>query len=119
MQSKSDFQKLILVVEDEGFIASDLQRRIERLGYPAPSIARSGDEALECAGSTPFDLVLMDIRLKGEIDGVATAETLRSELQTPVVYLTAHADHDTLERAKLPQPLGDPRSPFRIATCAV
>jgi PAS domain S-box-containing protein len=106
MQATDEFHKMVLVVEDEGLIAADLQRRIERLGYPAPAIARSGDEALRCARSTPFDLVLMDIRLKGEMDGVATAGILRSELQTPVVYLTAHADHDTLERAKLTEPLG-------------
>src|ERR1035438_2849366 len=106
MQATDEFHKMVLVVEDEGLIAADLQRRIERLGYPAPAIARSGEEALQCARSTPFDLVLMDIRLKGEMDGVATAEVLRSELQTPVVYLTAHADHETLERAKLTEPLG-------------
>ena len=106
MLASEDFQKRILVVEDEGLIAADLKGRIERLGYPEPSIARSGEEAIERARSTPFDLVLMDIRLKGEMDGVATAAVLRSKLRIPVVYLTAHADQETIERAKITEPLG-------------
>jgi PAS domain S-box-containing protein len=106
MLVSEDFQKRILVVEDEGLIAADLKGRIERLGYPPPSIARSGEEALERARSTPFDLVLMDIRLKGDMDGVAAAAALRSSLRMPVVYLTAHADQETIERAKVTEPLG-------------
>lgn len=106
MQANEDFQKRIMVVEDEGLIAADLARRIERLGYPVPFIARSGEEALERARSTPPDLVLMDIRLKGEMDGVATAAELRSKMRIPVVYLTAHADQETIERAKFTEPLG-------------
>ncbi len=107
MHTREDAAKRqILVVEDEGLIAIDLQRRLERLGFSAPAIAHSGEEALGYARSTPFDLVLMDIRLKGPMDGISTAERLKQELQMPVVYITAHADHDTVDRAKITEPFG-------------
>lgn len=96
----------ILIVEDEGLIAADIQRKLERLGYPLPAIAQSGQEALRCAQSTPFDLILMDIRLKGDLDGIATALALKTEFETPVVYMTAHSDQETIGRAKLTEPPG-------------
>jgi PAS domain S-box-containing protein len=106
MQPTEDAKKQILVVEDERLIAADLQKRLERLGYLVPAIAGSGEEALRCARSTPFDLVLMDIRLQGEMDGIATAQALKAERDTAVVYLTAHSDQQTLHRAKLTEPQG-------------
>lgn len=96
----------ILLVEDEGLIADDIRRRLERLGYAVPAIASSGEEAVRLARSLSCDLALMDIRLQGAMDGIAAAQRLKEELSLPVVYLTAHADQDTVGRATLTEPLG-------------
>lgn len=106
MQLTENFNKQILVVEDEGLIAADIQGRLKRMGYPLPVVANSAVEALRCAGSTPFDLVLMDIRLKGDIDGISTAQALKDKSDIAVVYITAYADQETLNRAKLTEPVG-------------
>ncbi len=106
MQFTEEARKQILIVEDEGLIAADIQKRLQRLGYGVPAIARSGEEALAIAQSGPLDLVLMDIRLKGEMDGIAAAQALRTSCDAPVVYITAHADQETIHRAKLTEPFG-------------
>lgn len=106
MQMAAESQKRILVVEDECLIALDIQRRLERMGYAVPAIASAGEDAVRHARSTPFDLVLMDIRLQGEMDGIAAAQALREQSLTPVVYLTAHGDPVTVARAMASKPLG-------------
>lgn len=106
MQPPQGTRKRILIVEDEGLIAADIQSRLERLGYSVPTIARCGEEALDFARSTHFDLVLMDIRLKGDMDGIAAAQVFKADFDTPVVYITAHADQETINRASLTEPFG-------------
>jgi len=99
-------KRQILLVEDEGLIASDIQRRLERLGYAVPAIAETGEEAIQYAYSGAFDLILMDVRLKGQLDGIATAQALNDLTQFPIVYMTAYSDQATIDRAKQTNPLG-------------
>lgn len=96
----------ILVVEDESVVALDLQGRLMGLGYEVPAIVSSGEEAIHRAEALQPDLVLMDIKLKGKMDGVQAAEQIRTRFDIPVVYLTAYADGATLQRAKITEPYG-------------
>jgi signal transduction histidine kinase len=96
----------ILVVEDETIIARDIQQRLCRLGYPVSAIASSGEDALHKAADLSPALVLMDIVLKGKMDGVEVASRLRAQRDVPVVYLTAYADETTLRRAMATEPYG-------------
>lgn len=105
----------ILVVEDETIVAKDIQCTLTRLGYRAPATATSGEEALRKAAEIRPDLVLMDIVLKGPMDGVETARELRARYAVPVVYLTAYADDYALERAKTTEPAGYLLKPFQMA----
>ncbi len=102
----------ILVVEDEGIIAKDIQKSLQNLGYHVSAIASSGKEAIKKAEEDRPDLVLMDIVLKNEMDGIETAGQLRSLFNIPVIYLTAYTDKKTLERAKVTEPLGYIVKPF-------
>ncbi len=102
----------ILVVEDEAIVAKDIETALHGLGYSVPAVAASGEAAIEKAEALHPDLVLMDIRLKGQIDGVKAAGEINGRLGIPIVYLTAHADQQTLRRAKTTQPLGYILKPF-------
>jgi PAS domain S-box-containing protein len=105
----------ILIVEDERITAEDLRDILTDLGHTVTGSVASGAEAIAQAEQNPPDLALMDIRIKGEMDGTETARILRERFNIPVVYLTAHADTSTLSRAKLAQPLGYITKPFREA----
>ncbi len=101
-----------MVVEDEVIVARDLERTLVRLGYEAAGSAASGEEALERVAGLRPDLVVMDIHLAGELDGIATAEQMRLRHGLPVVYLTAHSDEATFHRAQITEPYGYVLKPF-------
>jgi PAS domain S-box-containing protein len=104
----------ILIVEDESLVANSIVSMLERLGYAVAGVAFSAQEAIEQTRDTQPDLVLMDIGLPGEMDGVAVAQEVRTRFGTPVVYLTAYSDEATLQRAKIAQPFGYVLKPFQI-----
>ena len=103
----------ILVVEDERIIAKDIKMSLENWGYDVCALVASGEDVIERAKRENPSLVLMDIKLKGEMDGIETVNQLRSYLDVPVVYLTAHADDNILQRAKVTEPMGYLVKPFK------
>ena len=102
----------ILIVEDEAIAAIHLQKALESLGYAVPAVVAYGEEAIKRVGEVEPDLVLMDIVLKGAMDGVQAAEQIRDRFGTPVVYITSFSDSDTLQRAKVTEPSGYIIKPF-------
>jgi DNA-binding response OmpR family regulator len=104
----------ILIVEDESLVADSIVNMVERLGYAVAGVAFTAQQAIEQTRDTHPDLVLMDIGLPGEVDGVAAAQEVRTRFGTPVVYLTAYSDEVTLQRAKIAQPFGYVLKPFQI-----
>jgi signal transduction histidine kinase len=102
----------VLIVEDESIVALDLQYRLESLGYQVVAIADSGEEAMEKTAELAPDLVLMDIQLTGEMDGMETAIQIRDRWNVPAIYITAYTDEETVARAKVTRPLGYLVKPF-------
>ena len=102
----------ILIVEDEGIVAADLEDRLKHLGYTVAGKAASGERALQQVAATKPDVVLMDIILQGHMDGVQAAEEIVNRHAIPVVYLTAHADELTVRRAQDSGPFGYILKPF-------
>ena len=102
----------ILVVEDESLVAKDIVNMVRGLGYSVPAVVSTGEEAIVIAEKTRPDIILMDIVLKGQIDGIEAAQYIWENFALPVVYLTAYADEATLQRAKVTEPFGYILKPF-------
>ena len=109
----------IIIVEDELLVAQDIKLTLERMGYAVPAIASRGEDALRVIADIQPALVLMDIHLAGEMDGITAAQAIVAEHDIPVVYLTAFADNATLERAKETSPFGYIVKPFNDQTLRI
>jgi PAS domain S-box-containing protein len=105
-------KKIILVVEDEKITAMDIRERLKGLGFEAPMDVSTGEEAIKLVAELKPDLVLMDIVLRGKLDGIQTADIIKDRYRIPVVFLTAFSDDRTLQRAKVTEPFGYILKPF-------
>lgn len=103
----------ILVVEDENILALGLKQKLEKLGYTVTDIASSGQETIEKVADNIPDLILMDIVIKGDMDGIETAKKLNETLSIPIIYLTAYADDSILKRAATTVPYGYILKPYK------
>jgi AmiR/NasT family two-component response regulator len=102
----------ILMVEDERIIAMDSRARLQAMGFDVVEIVSSGEEAVRAARMHRPDVVLMDIVIQGGMDGIEAAARVRSELGTPVVFMTAYSDRRTVQRAMESDPFGYVNKPF-------
>ena len=105
-------QAKILIAEDTRIVALDIQSRLQEWGYAVPAVVSSAEEAIRKAAETGPDLVLMDIKLKGKMDGIEAAAHIKAQFGIPVIYLTAYLDQDTLQRARDTEPLGYVTKPY-------
>lgn len=103
----------VLVVEDESIVSKDIQHSLKKLGYSVVGAASTGEKAIELASSTMPDIILMDIMLKGEMNGIEAADEIRRTRSIPVIFLTAYADESTLSKAKITEPYGYILKPFK------
>jgi len=107
---KANFK--VMIVEDESIVAMDIKNRLEHLGYIITAIVFSGEDAIIRIVETSPDIILMDIMLNGEIDGIEAAEYIHRRFDIPIIYLSAYADEKTLSRAKVTKPFGYILKPF-------
>lgn len=102
----------ILIVEDDRIVARDIRQQLQAMGHAVAGIAADGEQALALARSANADLVLMDIRLAGPMDGIQAARLIREHCDVPIIFLTAYADDETLRRAHQTEPFGYLLKPF-------
>jgi diguanylate cyclase (GGDEF)-like protein len=105
----------ILLVEDEGIVAHDMQEALSRIGYHIAGIASEGRQAVAMADKLEPDLVVMDVSLRGEVDGIQAARLMQQRTQMPIIFLTGHSDQETLQRAVTTGPMGYLIKPFQEA----
>lgn len=105
-------KKRILIVEDESLIAEDIAHRLRSLGYDVPPPEAYGENVVDAVQASSPDLIIMDVKLKGEMDGISAAEAVQQITSCPVIYLTAFADDDLLQRARITQPFGYILKPY-------
>jgi two-component system, response regulator PdtaR len=103
----------ILVVEDQNIVALNIKNKLKILGYTVLGTAATGEEAIKKAEWMNADIVLMDIKLKGDMDGIEAAREIKNRLGIPVLYLTASTDDEIFDRAKTTEPAGYISKPFR------
>ena len=104
----------ILIVEDESIVARDIQNILNRLGYSAYSIVSRGKDAIRKAAETQPDLIMMDIKLKDDMDGIETAEQIRLRFCIPVIYMSALSDEDSLKQARKTEPFFFISKPIKL-----
>ena len=103
----------ILVVEDESIVSKDIQHSLKKLGYNVIGASSTAEKAVDMAESLHPDIILMDIMLKGEMNGIEAAEIIRKRFSIPIIFLTAYADEATLAKAKVTEPHGYILKPFK------
>jgi DNA-binding LytR/AlgR family response regulator len=103
----------ILVTEDESIVRKDIEQTLKGLGYQVVASVDNGEDAIEAAAKYRPDVILMDIMLKGDLNGIATAEEIKRITDVPIIFLTAYADRNTLSEAKLAEPHGYILKPFK------
>lgn len=106
--------KNILLVEDEFIIARMIENHLENMGYTSNEIAMSGEQALQAFQDTNFDLLLVDIKLSGELDGIETVKKIREHSSVPVIYLSGNSDRQTFERSKQTHPVDYLLKPLKM-----
>jgi len=103
----------VLVVEDESIVSKDIQYSLKKLGYNVVGVAATGQKAIELCGEKLPDIILMDIMLKGDINGIEASTRIKESYNIPVIFLTAYADENTLSKAKVTEPYAYIIKPFK------